>query len=87
MKRIAEFRAREIGYIRGLLILRSINNAVAFSLPVFAAVIAFLAYSLTGHSLDPAVIFASLTLFNLLRMPLMFLRASRALAIPSADKM
>ncbi|EJD45804.1 ABC transporter [Auricularia subglabra TFB-10046 SS5] len=85
LKRIAEYRGREIGYIRELLILRSINNAVAFSLPVFAAVIAFLAYSLTGHELDPAVIFASLTLFNLLRMPLMFLPVSLSAIADAAN--
>jgi hypothetical protein len=31
---------------------------------------------LTGHSLTAANVFTSLTLFNLARMPLMFLRAS-----------
>lgn len=61
-------------YIRSLLLLRSANNAVAMSMPVLASVLAFVTYSLTGHSLDPANIFASLTLFNLLRLPLMFLR-------------
>ncbi|KAL5494990.1 hypothetical protein ACEPAI_452 [Sanghuangporus weigelae] len=72
LKRIAEYRHHEIYYIRSLLILRSANNAVAFTLPVFASVLSFVAYSLSGHSLDPAVIFSSLTLFQLLRLPLMF---------------
>ena len=63
-----------ISYIRSLLVLRSANNAVAFTLPVFAAVLSFVAYILSGHSLDPAVIFSSLTLFQLLRLPLMFFR-------------
>lgn len=48
-------------------------NSIAFSLPVLAAVLAFVTYSLSGHDLNPAVIFTSLTLFQLLRMPLMFL--------------
>lgn len=61
-------------YVRSLLILRSANNAVAFAMPVLAAVLSFVTYSLTGHSLDPAIIFTSLTLFQLLRLPLMFLR-------------
>jgi ABC-type multidrug transport system fused ATPase/permease subunit len=63
-------------YIRTLLIMRAAMNAVAVSLPSLASVIAFVTYSLTGHSLTAANIFASLTLFNLTRMPLMFLRAS-----------
>lgn len=50
-------------------------NAVAMSLPALASVIAFVTYSATGHDLEPSIIFTSLTLFNLLRLPLMFLRA------------
>lgn len=85
LKRIADYRGKEIAYIRSLLILRSINNAVAFSLPVFAAVFAFLTYSLTGHDLDPAIIFSSLSLFNLLRMPLMFLPVSLSAIADAAN--
>ncbi|KAI0714464.1 P-loop containing nucleoside triphosphate hydrolase protein [Cerioporus squamosus] len=73
LKRIAELRGKEMGYVRTLLVIRSANNAVAVSLPALASVLAFVVYSVTGHSLDPANIFASLTLFQLLRMPLMFL--------------
>ncbi|KAG8950683.1 hypothetical protein FRC04_007308 [Tulasnella sp. 424] len=73
LKRIAEFRVREVRYVRSLLLIRSAINAVAFSLPVFAAIISFVAYALSGHSLDPAIIFTSLTFFQLLRMPLMML--------------
>jgi hypothetical protein len=51
-------------------------NAVAMSMPTLAAVLAFVTYSATGHELEPGIIFTSLTLFNLLRIPLMFLRAS-----------
>lgn len=61
-------------YIRSLLVIRSANNAIAISLPALASVLAFVVYSATGHSLNAADIFSSLTLFNLLRMPLMFLR-------------
>ncbi|PIL29785.1 ATP-binding cassette transporter [Ganoderma sinense ZZ0214-1] len=73
LKRIAELRGKEMAYIRSLLIIRSGNNAIGVSLPALASVLAFVVYSVTGHSLDPANIFSSLTLFQLLRMPLMFL--------------
>ncbi len=43
-------------------------------MPVLASILAFVTYSATGHAMDPARIFASLTLFQLLRLPLMFLR-------------
>ncbi|CCO28288.1 Oligomycin resistance ATP-dependent permease YOR1 [Rhizoctonia solani AG-1 IB] len=72
LERVSNFRNNELKYIRSLLLVRSANNAVAFSLPVLASVISFVSYSLSGHTLDPAVIFASLTLFQMLRMPLMF---------------
>ncbi|KAJ1301602.1 hypothetical protein OPQ81_008850 [Rhizoctonia solani] len=72
LERVSNFRTNELKYIRSLLLIRSANNAVAFSLPVLASVISFVSYSLSGHALDPAVIFASLTLFQMLRMPLMF---------------
>ncbi|KDQ57208.1 hypothetical protein JAAARDRAFT_35814 [Jaapia argillacea MUCL 33604] len=76
LQRISEYRTQEIAYVRSLLLIRSANNAVAMSLPVLASVLAFVTYSLTGHSLNAADIFASLTLFQLLRMPLMFLPMS-----------
>jgi hypothetical protein len=49
------------------------SQSVAYSIPALAAILAFVTYSLSGHSLDPAIIFSSLGLFQLLRQPLMFL--------------
>lgn len=43
---------------------------------MLASVLSFVVYSLSGHTLNAADIFASLTLFQLLRMPLMFLPLS-----------
>ena len=54
--------------------IRAANNAAAASMPTLAAVLSFVVYSLTGHPIEADVIFSSLTLFQLLRMPLMFLR-------------
>ena len=42
-------------------------------LPVLASIPAFIVYGI-NHSLDPAIVFTSLTLFNMLRLPLMFFR-------------
>ena len=61
-------------YIRSLLLIRSANNAVAVSVPAFASVVSFVIYSVSGHPLDPGIIFSSLSLFNLLRIPLMLWR-------------
>ncbi|SJX60774.1 probable YOR1-ABC transporter [Sporisorium reilianum f. sp. reilianum] len=76
LERIYDIRKNELNGIRKILIIRSANNAIAFSLPILAAVLAFVVYSLTGHDLNPAVVFPSLTLFQLLRMPLIFLPLS-----------
>lgn len=40
---------------------------------VIAAVLTFITYSLSGHTLDAATIFASLQLFNIIRQPLVML--------------
>jgi hypothetical protein len=48
LKRIGEYRTKELKYIRTLLIIRSLSNAVAFSLPVLSSVVAFIVYSATG---------------------------------------
>lgn len=46
---------------------------MAFSTPVVAASLAFVAYTSSSREFDVAVIFASFSLFQLLRQPLMFL--------------
>lgn len=47
--------------------------AFAMSLPVIASVLSFVTYARLGNAQSPAQIFTALTLFNLLRMPLMML--------------
>ncbi|KAJ7780388.1 hypothetical protein B0H14DRAFT_3894057 [Mycena olivaceomarginata] len=47
--------------------------ALAFSLPVLAATLAFVTYTETSKQFDVAVVFASFSLFQLLRQPMMFL--------------
>ncbi|KAJ7865955.1 P-loop containing nucleoside triphosphate hydrolase protein [Mycena leptocephala] len=46
--------------------------ALAFSLPVLTSTLAFLTYTETSKQFDGAVLFASFTLFRLLRQPTMF---------------
>ena len=68
-------------YIRSLLFIRSAISALSLTLPAIISVLAYMTYSATGHQLDPGVIFSSLTLFNLLRLPLMLWRKSIDLLI------
>jgi hypothetical protein len=60
-----------------MLLIRAGNMAVAMSTPALASVVAFIVYAGSGHSLTPAIIFSSLTWFQLLRLPLMMLRKLR----------
>ncbi|KAK3326328.1 P-loop containing nucleoside triphosphate hydrolase protein [Apodospora peruviana] len=70
LKRLEEFRSREISAIQILLAIRNAIMAVSLSLPIFASMLSFITYSLTHHNLTPAEVFSSLALFNGLRMPL-----------------
>jgi ATP-binding cassette, subfamily C (CFTR/MRP), member 1 len=73
LSKVMDLREKELKIVRFLLVMRAGVNAVSMTIPVYASILAFVTYSLTGHGLNPADIFSSLTLFNLLRMPLMFL--------------
>ncbi|KAK9324473.1 P-loop containing nucleoside triphosphate hydrolase protein [Lipomyces orientalis] len=71
LDRLSKIRFSEIKLVRFLLVLRSGLFAVSMTVPIFASMLAFVVLSVTGHALDPAKVFASLSLFNMLRMPLM----------------
>lgn len=70
LDRLEQLRMREIHSIQALLAVRNAINAVSMSLPIFASMLSFITYSLTGNGLDPAKVFSSLALFNSLRLPL-----------------
>nr|ODN94507.1 ATP-binding cassette transporter YOR1 [Cryptococcus depauperatus CBS 7855] len=70
LERIRTIRGMELRYIRVLLILRSGMMAIATSLPILAAILSFITYSLTAHNLEASKIFTVITLFQLMRMPL-----------------
>ena len=71
LNRLGAIRKQELKYIRRLLWFRSGMMAFALSLPVLAAILAFITYKSTQHDLNPATVFTVLTLFQLMRMPLM----------------
>ena len=60
-----------------MLTIRAGNNALGISAPALASIVAFLVYAGSGHQLTPAVVFSSLTWFQLLRLPLLMLRKLR----------
>jgi len=71
LDRLRAVRKMELTFIRRLLWWRSGMMAFAMSLPVLAAILAFITYQLTSGDLDSATVFSVLTLFQLIRMPLM----------------
>ncbi|KAF8530125.1 ABC protein [Hysterangium stoloniferum] len=72
LKRLWNIRHMELKGIWWILLIRAGNQAASYSIPALAAILAFVTYSLSGNSLDPAIIFSSLSLFQLLRQPLMY---------------
>ncbi|KAL0954603.1 hypothetical protein HGRIS_003563 [Hohenbuehelia grisea] len=76
LDRLFNLRQNELRGVRKIQNFSSANIAFAYSTPVLAATFAFLTYTLTTDGFDVAVIFASLSLFQLLRQPMMFLPRS-----------
>ncbi|RIB06325.1 ABC transporter [Gigaspora rosea] len=65
-----KLRNKEISSIRFLLVIRAAIAGVSMVFPIFASILSFITFSLTGGSLDVGIVFSSLALFNLLQIPL-----------------
>ncbi|KAJ5216416.1 ABC multidrug transporter [Penicillium cinerascens] len=63
-------RRNEVTMIQKLMALRNAMNAVSVSLPIFASMLCFIVYSVSGHELNASLVFSSLSIFNSLRVPL-----------------
>ncbi|GAW05470.1 ABC protein [Lentinula edodes] len=74
LDRITGMRRNELQGVRWMNHMQSVNVAFAYSVPVLAATLSFVTYAHTsGGQFNAAVIFSSLSLFQLLRQPMMFL--------------
>ena len=51
-------------------LLRGVMTAIMAFMPILAAILTFVTYSLSGHNLDAATIFSSLQLFNTIKDPI-----------------
>ncbi|RIB07051.1 ABC transporter [Gigaspora rosea] len=71
-----KLRNKEISSIRFLLVIRAAIAGVSMAFPIFASILSFITFSLTGGSLDVGIVFSSLALFNLLQTPLILLPIS-----------
>ncbi|KAG9119276.1 hypothetical protein FRC07_005764, partial [Ceratobasidium sp. 392] len=85
-KRLGDVRKRELSGVRGVLFVKAANQAVAFAIPTLAAVLSFVTYAATHKGgLDPAIIFPSMGLFQMLRQPLMFLPRALSSAVDAKN--
>lgn len=73
LDQLAEARRSEVHKIFKLLTIQNGLLAISIITPVFAAILTFVTYTLTGHPLTAARIFSSLALFNALTTPLEYL--------------
>jgi ATP-binding cassette, subfamily C (CFTR/MRP), member 1 len=72
-QRILDLRAKELKEIKLSSLLSTLNNMVFGGGPILISMAAFLTYGMLGHPLTAAVAFPALSLFNLLRFPVMML--------------
>ena len=77
--KVQDLRELEMVKQRKVAVVRSLMTSSMSFLPVLAAVLSFVTYAGSGHSLDTATIFASLQLFNVLKTPLSQLPLSIAM--------
>lgn len=73
IERIFQVRNKEMHLIKLMLVVRNFLNALFVSVPTLAGLVAFVALKGIGGDLNPATVFSSLSLFNITRIPLMFL--------------
>ncbi|KAJ2912814.1 hypothetical protein MD484_g7600, partial [Candolleomyces efflorescens] len=90
LHQIGGLRTQEVKAIRKGAVAMSFLFCLFHTVPVIATVLSFITYSLTGHELNVAVIFASLQLFNIIEIPLLmlpFALSSLASGMISLDRM
>ncbi|KJE02687.1 cadmium ion transporter [Cryptococcus gattii NT-10] len=71
--KVTELRKKEMVFLKKNGFYRASMNATMAFIPTLAAVLTFITYGLTGHSLTPAIIFSGLQYFNVLKTPIAFL--------------
>ncbi|KDQ52618.1 hypothetical protein JAAARDRAFT_40221 [Jaapia argillacea MUCL 33604] len=79
--RIASLRGAEVETIRKSAMARSLLIAVVIFIPILSAILSFITYSLSGHTLNVATIFTSLQYFNIIRVPLIMLPIMLAVVV------
>ncbi len=72
-QRVLNYREQEVARLRANVRHRAVMISTMTFLPVMAAVLTFVTYGLSGHTLEPAIIFSALQVFSLIQGPLRIL--------------
>jgi len=73
MKKITQLREEELRMVRRIAYLNICNMMLFFASPILVALAAFWTYALMGYTLTASVAFPALSLFNILRFPVLML--------------
>jgi len=71
--RLGNTRIQELVEIRKAMVLLAFNSTIVGSLPIILSAATFATFALSGRTLDAALIFPAIALFNVLRPPLIIL--------------
>jgi ABC-type multidrug transport system fused ATPase/permease subunit len=69
-EKLKQLRLSETSALYSLHVMKSAIGSLSMALPIFANMLTFITYSLTGNQFEPAEVFSSLALLNSLRNPL-----------------
>jgi ABC-type multidrug transport system fused ATPase/permease subunit len=69
-EKLKALRLSETSALYSLHVMKSAIGSLSMALPIFANMLTFITYSLTGNQFEPAEVFSSLALLNSLRNPL-----------------
>nr|XP_018260210.1 uncharacterized protein I303_07127 [Kwoniella dejecticola CBS 10117]OBR82368.1 hypothetical protein I303_07127 [Kwoniella dejecticola CBS 10117] len=72
-QKVSDIRRDELYNLRGKALLRAAMTAILNVIPMFAAILTFVTYGLTGHELTASVIFSGLQWFSVIRVPITLL--------------
>lgn len=80
---IVKKRSKELQYLKKLLFLEGLATFIWFNIPFFVSLVTFATYALSdsSHELSPQKIFVTISLLNLLRLPLSMLPITFSLSI------
>lgn len=76
IEKIKKIRLREMHLVVKMLAWRNVINAIIACVPTIAGLLSFIVLSKTHGYLNPATVFSSLSVFNIMRMPIILLPLS-----------